>query len=312
MVRRNESGVLIRFYLSLVLICVWINSPDLLVLARSQTQALRIVVLEGEDAVNIIRQNTAVKPIIEVRDSNNLPVSGATVQFTMPSTGAGGTFANGSRIFSITTDAAGRATTSEVTLQGTGSFRIQVSATHQGQNATATITQTTYRSLEAAVAAGRSIPIATTGGTAATGAAATGGTAATGAGAGTAAVATGAGMSAGAVTGIAAGVAVAGVAGQTKVGAKADCGDIGNVFVSSASTAQQLCFADQTQASCRTSVQKALNDWGQLCSCVGSGTGVQFVLTRFGISQSEYESIRGEAIAQASQQGFILPASCGF
>ena len=40
----------------------------------AQTGALRIVVLEGEDAVNIIRQKTAVRPVVEVRDSNDLPV----------------------------------------------------------------------------------------------------------------------------------------------------------------------------------------------------------------------------------------------
>jgi hypothetical protein len=38
--------------------------------------ALRIVVIEGEDAVNVIQQKTAVAPVIEVRDRNNLPVPG--------------------------------------------------------------------------------------------------------------------------------------------------------------------------------------------------------------------------------------------
>lgn len=34
------------------------------------TPALRIVVLEGEDAVNIIQQRTAITPVVEVRDRN--------------------------------------------------------------------------------------------------------------------------------------------------------------------------------------------------------------------------------------------------
>ena len=42
-------------------------------------QALHVVVIEGEDAVNIIQQKTAVRPVVEVRDRNNVPVSGAIV-----------------------------------------------------------------------------------------------------------------------------------------------------------------------------------------------------------------------------------------
>ena len=44
---------------------------------------LRIVVVKGEDAVNIIQQKTAVAPLVEIRDRNNLPVAGATVTFTI-------------------------------------------------------------------------------------------------------------------------------------------------------------------------------------------------------------------------------------
>ena len=45
--------------------------------------ALRVVVIEGEDAVNIIQQKTAVRPVVEVRDRNNLPVPGAMVTFSI-------------------------------------------------------------------------------------------------------------------------------------------------------------------------------------------------------------------------------------
>lgn len=40
---------------------------------------LHITVLEGEDGVNILKTKMAVKPVVEVRDRNNLPVSGAAV-----------------------------------------------------------------------------------------------------------------------------------------------------------------------------------------------------------------------------------------
>ena len=44
----------------------------------ARAAALKIVVLEGEGAVNIIQQKTAVAPVIEVRDRNDQPVSGAS------------------------------------------------------------------------------------------------------------------------------------------------------------------------------------------------------------------------------------------
>ena len=53
-----------------------------------QDPGLRIVVLEGEDSVNIIGQGTAVPTVVEVRDRNDLPVSGASVVFLL---GEGGT-----------------------------------------------------------------------------------------------------------------------------------------------------------------------------------------------------------------------------
>ena len=49
----------------------------------AQPGGLKIVVIEGEGAVNIIQQKTAVSPLVEVRDRNNQPVSGAVVTFTI-------------------------------------------------------------------------------------------------------------------------------------------------------------------------------------------------------------------------------------
>jgi hypothetical protein len=47
--------------------------------AVGQAQALRIVVLKGEHGVNVVRQKTAVAPIVEVRDRNDQPIAGAVV-----------------------------------------------------------------------------------------------------------------------------------------------------------------------------------------------------------------------------------------
>ena len=63
---------------------------SVLALEAEQASSLKIVVLEGEGAVNIIQQKTAVRPLVEVRDRNNLPVAGASVTFTIGGGGQGG------------------------------------------------------------------------------------------------------------------------------------------------------------------------------------------------------------------------------
>ena len=70
-----------------------------------QSPRLRILVIEGEGAVNIIQQKTAVAPVVEVRDRNDQPVAGATVNFVVRS---GRAAFDGARTLSVTTNAAGR------------------------------------------------------------------------------------------------------------------------------------------------------------------------------------------------------------
>jgi hypothetical protein len=116
----------------------------------ARAAALKIVVLEGEGAVNIIQQKTAVAPVVEVRDRNDQPVAGAIVQFAIRSGRA--TF-NGARTLSVTTDAAGRATAVGFGPTGTGTLRIGMTAAFQGQTATAAITQTSVATAAQATAA---------------------------------------------------------------------------------------------------------------------------------------------------------------
>jgi PKD repeat protein len=154
--------------------------------------ALRIVVLKGEDAVNIIQQKTAVAPLVEVRDRNNLPVAGATVTFSV---GSGATFSGASTV-TVVTNAAGQAVATGLTPTAAGAIQVQASALFQGQTALATITQSNV--LTAAQAAA---------GTAGNAGAAGGG----GAGGG--------GIS-GTTLGIVGGVAAAGAVVATQVGGK--------------------------------------------------------------------------------------------
>src|SRR4051812_9873000 len=75
-------------------------------LASAQTPTLKIVVVEGEGAVNIVRQGTATAPVVEVRDRNDQPVAGAVVTFAIRNGRA--TF-SGARTLTVTSNAAGRA-----------------------------------------------------------------------------------------------------------------------------------------------------------------------------------------------------------
>jgi PKD repeat protein len=107
----------------------------------SQTAAFRIVVVEGEDAVNVITQKTAVAPVVEVRDRNNLPVAGVPVTFTIAG-GKTAAFAGGAQTLSVTTNAAGRAIAAGLNPLTSGAVQINVTAAAQGQVLAATITQT--------------------------------------------------------------------------------------------------------------------------------------------------------------------------
>src|SRR5262245_57140856 len=101
-----------------------------------QIAALRILVVEGEGAVNVIRQKTAVPPVVEVRDRNDLPVAGAVVTFTV---GPNATFGTTVHTLTLVTNAAGRAAVTTLTPTSAGAVQINVAAAFQGQTATAAI-----------------------------------------------------------------------------------------------------------------------------------------------------------------------------
>ena len=134
----------------------------------AQAPGLRIVVLEGEGSVNIIQQKTALKALVEVRDRNNQPVSGASVTFMV--TGKGGATVAGSQTVTVATNAAGQASLTGMTPASSGGLQISVSASSNGVTATTTITQTVFAT--AAAAAGATAAVA--GGAAAGGGLSTG------------------------------------------------------------------------------------------------------------------------------------------
>jgi hypothetical protein len=114
---------------------------------------IQIVIIEGEGAINNVRQRVAREPIVQVEDENRRPVAGAAVTFLLPNQGAGATFANGGQSLTITTDAQGRAVARGLRPNNVnGQYEIRVNASSEGRTATTTINQT--NALVAAAAAG--------------------------------------------------------------------------------------------------------------------------------------------------------------
>src|SRR6059036_2707594 len=110
--------------------------------AAQESGFLKIVALEGEGAFNDIRRKIARDPVVEVRDEANRVVAGAPVVFSLPDSGPSGTFAGGSRIFTATTDAQGRARGEGLKPNSIeGRFNIKVTASASGRSGTAVISQ---------------------------------------------------------------------------------------------------------------------------------------------------------------------------
>lgn len=97
-------------------------------------QALHIVILDGEDALNNIRQRTAREPIVQVQDENHRPVAGAVVIFTIRKgqNGAGGSFAGGPSLAVVTGLDGQAVATGLVPNAVQGSFTITVTASAAG------------------------------------------------------------------------------------------------------------------------------------------------------------------------------------
>ena len=104
---------------------------------------LNLVIVEGEGAINNIKQRTAREPVVQVEDENHRPVAGAAVMFELPSQGASGTFPGGGHSLTVMTDNQGRAVARGLRPNNVqGQYQIQVTASHNGQSAHSTITQT--------------------------------------------------------------------------------------------------------------------------------------------------------------------------
>ena len=125
--------------LNLLLLLVELTSSSLAL----EQSALTVIVVDGEGAINNIRQRTTRVPIVQIEDENHEPVSGATVEFRLPETGPGGTFANRARFLRVTTGANGRAAANGFRPNDlTGTYLIRVTAVFGELTAQAVVTQT--------------------------------------------------------------------------------------------------------------------------------------------------------------------------
>ncbi|MGP8244695.1 MAG: hypothetical protein ACLQVN_09275 [Bryobacteraceae bacterium] len=113
----------------------WMVAP-MVPAARAQDTGprLNLVIVEGEGAINNVRQRTAREAIVQVQDENHKPVAGASVIFLLPSQGAGGEFANGSHTLAVTSDSQGNAIARGFRPnQAHGQFQMHVNASFNGR-----------------------------------------------------------------------------------------------------------------------------------------------------------------------------------
>ncbi|HVN80176.1 MAG TPA: carboxypeptidase-like regulatory domain-containing protein [Terriglobia bacterium] len=156
MQKKNDHPAAVRF-ISLVLVLLLAGHTFGLALRAQEVAGpkLKIIVLEGEGAINNIQQRTAREPIIQVQDENNRPVAGALVLFALPENGAGGSFANDTRTYMTTTDAQGNAVAHGLKPNKTeGAYQIAVTVTLQSLKATAMINQSNVAGGATAAAGG--------------------------------------------------------------------------------------------------------------------------------------------------------------
>ncbi len=130
-------------------------------LVAAAQQRLNLVVVEGEGAINNIKQRTSRATIVQVEDENHRPVAGAAVIFLLPNDGPGGSFTGGAKTAALVTDSNGQAVMPRMQPnQLSGQFQIRVNASYQGMQTSIAITQS---NAAGAVAAPSATPSAHTG-----------------------------------------------------------------------------------------------------------------------------------------------------
>jgi hypothetical protein len=109
----------------------------------AHAEGLRVVVVEGESALNSIEARRAKEPVVRVEDEEGRPVTGAAVTFILPMQGAGGYFDGREASLTVTTGAGGIAVGRGLKPNNAaGPFIIRATASSGGRTATVEIHQT--------------------------------------------------------------------------------------------------------------------------------------------------------------------------
>jgi len=105
--------------------------------------SIKVLVVAGQAATNNVGSRKGVEPVVLVTDERSQPVSGVMVVFTLPETGPGGSFSDGSKRAIVYTNSEGKATARGLTPNMTaGKFQIMVNASFHGFTASAAVDQT--------------------------------------------------------------------------------------------------------------------------------------------------------------------------
>lgn len=131
-------------WITLILCCLLIfqTAPQVAAQQSAPPAELKILIIDGDGAINNIRQRTAREPIIQVEDENHRPVAGAAVTFTLPQNGASGVFGSSSHTFTAFTDANGRAVAQGLQPNSVaGNVQIRVDVSSQGRSGHTVINQ---------------------------------------------------------------------------------------------------------------------------------------------------------------------------
>lgn len=101
---------------------------------------LKIRIVEGDEAVNNVRQRVAREPIVQVEDENRKPVAGAIVVFFLPTAGSGASFPGGVQSLTVVADESGRAVARGLTSNTLeGKYTMRVTASHRGATGSADV-----------------------------------------------------------------------------------------------------------------------------------------------------------------------------
>jgi hypothetical protein len=108
----------------------------------AQNAGIKIVIQEGQGAINNVQQHRAKEPVVQVVDENGAPLASASVTFLLPDGGASGAFADGAKMLTVQTDEKGQAVGRGLRPnQIAGRFQIRVTASYHGETANAAIAQ---------------------------------------------------------------------------------------------------------------------------------------------------------------------------